>query len=87
MKFVRCRHKGVEGEAVLPVSALHIMTGWEPVDATEVVPVEGATVAQVLAEVGDDPVKAAAALEAEQASPNPRSTLVERLSRIQNQES
>lgn len=87
MKFVRCRHPEVEGEAVLPVSALRIMTGWEPVDPTEVVSTDGQTVAQVLAEVGDDPDKAAAALAVEQARQSPRSTLVERLSRIQNQES
>jgi hypothetical protein len=86
VKFVVCRHPDVEADAVLPVSALRLLPGWEPVDASEVVDT-GLTVPQVLAEVGDDPVKAAAALEAEQSSDTPRRSLVEGLSRIANKES
>lgn len=86
MKFVRARHPQVDAEALLPVSALalHARAGWEPVEVAEVVDTDR-TVPQVLAEVGDDPVKAAAALEVEQASDSPRSTLVERLTRIADQ--
>jgi hypothetical protein len=40
------------------------------------------TVAQVLEEVGDDPDAARAALDIEQADPNPRSTLVAGLTQI-----
>lgn len=82
MKFVRCRHPEVEGEATLPVSALPHLPGWEPIDPTDVVSTATATVTQVLADVGDDPVKAAAALEAERSSTKPRKSLVEGLSRI-----
>lgn len=44
------------------------------------------TVEEIKTEVGDDPEKAAAALAIEQARPSPRSTLVEHLTGIINQE-
>lgn len=78
--FIRCRHEGVEGDALLPTTALRHMPGWVPVSTTEAAPADG-TVAEVLAEVGDDPVKAAAALEQERAGRG-RSTLVDRLQSI-----
>jgi hypothetical protein len=81
VNFVRCTHPDVEAEAVLPVSALRLLPGWDPVEPAEVVDT-AQTVPQVLAEVGDDPVKAAAALEAEQATNKPRKSLVEGLSSI-----
>jgi hypothetical protein len=84
-EFVRARHPDVEGEALLPTTAFRHMPGWEPVDANaHVATAADGTVAQVLDQVGNDPVRAAAALEAEQAGKN-RTTLVERLSEIANQ--
>lgn len=49
-------------------------------EVAEVTPQE--TVAEVLDRVGDDPDLARAALDAEQASDKPRSTLVDRLTKI-----
>lgn len=43
---------------------------------------EPGTVEEVLAAVGDDPAKAAAALDAEKASAKPRKTLVDKLTGI-----
>lgn len=43
---------------------------------------EGATVQEILDTVGDDPAKAQAALDAEQASPTPRKSLVSKLEKI-----
>ena len=51
---------------------------WERRDAAPASD-ERATIADVLAEVGEDPVKAQAALDVEQASDKPRSTLVAKL--------
>lgn len=85
--FVRATHDGVEGEALLPVTYFAHNPGWKPVDDDVKVPsLADGSVSTVLAAVGDDPVKAAAALEAERAGKG-RTTLVERLSEItQNQE-
>lgn len=80
-EFVRATHKGVEGEALLPTSYFKHNPGWKPVEDVEVPTFADGTVAQVLDRVGDDPVKAAAALEAERAGKG-RSTVVERLSEI-----
>lgn len=83
MEFVEAKHKGVEGTALLPASAFKHMPGWSPVDPGQSVPslVDG-TIPQVLALVGDDRTKAAAALAAEQARPHPRTTLVDALTTI-----
>lgn len=37
-EFVVCKHKGVEGTAVLARSALPFMPGWEPVSPADVAP-------------------------------------------------
>lgn len=64
--------------------------GWS--EGAEVAPdVVDGTVAEVLADVADDPAKARAALAAEQSRPHPRTSLVTALARIaeptENQES
>lgn len=83
--FVRATHEGVEGEALLPVTAFAVMTGWKPVEEGVAIPsLADGKVDEVLAAVGDDPALAAAALDAEKASPKPRTTLVDRLSTIAN---
>lgn len=81
-EFVRARHPEVDAEAVLPVTAFPYMPGWEPVDSEVTVPtLADGTVDEVLAAVGDDPVKAAAALDAERSGKN-RKTLIEALAAI-----
>lgn len=84
VEFLRVRHPDVAVEAVLPDTALPYMPGWVPVDADAPKPpaLNDGKVDEVLSNVGNDPAKAALALEAEQASPSPRATLVERLSKI-----
>lgn len=81
-KYILAKYDGVEGEALLPESAFPYMPGWVPVDPDVKVPslVDG-TIPQVLDEVGDDPAKAAAALEAERAGKK-RTTLVDALSDV-----
>ncbi len=82
MNFILCSHDGVEGLALLPPSYLKHNPGWVPVDQSVKVPsFADGTIPQVLDTVGDDPVKAAAALEAERAGKK-RSTLVDRLSDV-----
>lgn len=88
--FVRVRHPDVEADAVLHRDALPSFPGWEVVDDAPAAPAlgvdlastDGGTVAEVLAEVGDNPTLASAALAAEQSRPSPRSTLVDALTRI-----
>ena len=64
-----------------PLSYAELNPAWKPVDSSVHVPsVADGKVDEVLAAVGDDPVLAQAALDAEKASPNPRKTLVDRLS-------
>lgn len=53
-------------------------------DVVEAITAQKLTVAEVLEEVGDDPAAAAAALQVEQSTENPRSTLVARLNQITN---
>jgi hypothetical protein len=69
-------HDGTGGRAHIPRTALaaHVRRGWRPADPHQVVEAAG-TVADVLAEVGDDPVKAAAALDLEHAG-RQRTTLI-----------
>lgn len=86
--FIEAYHAELDVTTTLPASALRYLDGWTPVDAEQVVPdVPTSTVAHVLAEVGDDPVKAAAALTAESGRTTPRSTLVDALNRIIDEES
>lgn len=60
--------------------------GWRVVDPTKVVETSSDdNIATVLDEVGDDPVKAAAALDIERAGKN-RSTLVSKLETIASQD-
>lgn len=68
-----------KGEAVEPVAAALVPT--EPVSDFDVT----GTADEVLERVGDDPAKAQAALDAENASDKPRKTLVEKLSTIAGQ--
>ncbi|MBP7596808.1 MAG: hypothetical protein KA755_14310 [Candidatus Microthrix sp.] len=68
------RGKPVEVDDVLGADLVD--QGW--VEASTVVD----TVADVLAEVGDDPVKAAAALAVEEGQANPRPTLTKKLAAI-----
>jgi hypothetical protein len=87
-QFIDAHHAGLGVTKRLPASALRHLSGWTPVHPEELAPdVSASTVATVLAEVGSDPVKAAAALEAETARNNPRSTLVDALNRIIDEES
>jgi hypothetical protein len=80
--FILARHDLLGVEKTLPATALRHLDGWVPVEPAEVVPaVAERTVADVLAEVGDDPVKAAAALEAER-SGKARKGLIEPLTTI-----
>lgn len=83
-QFIRCKAEGVEGTALRPAAALAAgkFPLWEPVDRAEMpsTAVDG-TVDEVLATVGDDPIKAAAALDAERAGKN-RKGLVEPLTAI-----
>ena len=68
-----------------PISYAEHNPAWRPVDSDVHVPsLADGKVAEVLAAVGDDPERARLALEAEQASPSPRTTLVDRLSTIAN---
>lgn len=61
--------------------AAYVRTGWSEVG--EAVPtVVDASRDQILADVGDDPIKAREALEAEQSRSKPRSTLVAALLRV-----
>ena len=88
VNFVRARHEGVEGEALIAETAFPFMPGWVPVEDDVAVPtLADGPVKNVLSVVGDDKEKAAAALEAEQSSPSPRSTLVDALNRIIDEES
>ena len=68
-----------------PLSYASLNPEWQPVDSDVTVPsLADGNVDAVLAQVGDDPALARVALDAEKASPKPRTTLVDRLSTIAN---
>lgn len=78
--FTTLRHSGTGGEWYGPVTYAKHNPAWQPVEDDVTVPtLADGNVQDVLARVGDDPVKAAAALEAEKNRPHPRSTLVDQL--------
>lgn len=64
------------GEALVPVESVD---DWKADGWTTVTDVPDGTVEEVLAWVGDDPARAAAALEAEQDRDTPRVTLIDHL--------
>lgn len=82
--FVRARHDDVKGEAYIARDAFAFLPGWYEVPEDPYMPPEilDGTVPEVLAEVDGDPLKAAAALDAENARPKPRTTLVDALTAI-----
>ena len=84
---VRIRHPKLGIESTQPSSTLrvHEKNGWSVVEAVDNTP-DRFTVDDILAEVSDDPARAARALEAELARPEPRKSLVSKLSRIANAE-
>ena len=75
-------HDGTAGRATVQRSALpvHAKAGWRPADPTEVIDTD-ANIVDVLAEVGDDAVKARAAIEVETANRG-RKTLLTQLQTI-----
>jgi hypothetical protein len=82
---VRIEHRDLGLESTVIDSTLPVWEkrGWTVVDTADNVP-DRHTVEEVLAEVGDDPERAARALDAERASAKPRKSLVEGLERILN---
>lgn len=85
---IRIRHKklGLESDGQLNTSLpVWEKRGWMAVKAIDNTP-DHYTVKQILSGVGDDPAKASSALEAELARPEPRKSLVSKLSRIANAE-
>ena len=82
---IRIRHPKLGLESEVGTSSLHVWEkrGWEPVDTPDNVP-DRYSVEKVLAEVGNDPERAARALETERSSAKPRKSLVEGLERILN---
>ena len=82
---VRIHHPSLGLESTVANSALPVWEkrGWEVVDTADNVP-DRHTVEEVLAEVGDDPERAARALEAERSRAKPRTSLVNGLERILN---
>ena len=83
--FVELRNADTGATWFGPVSYATHNPAWKPVDSDVHVPsLADGTVDEVLAAVGDDPERAKAALDAEKASPRPRTTLVDRLSTTAN---
>ncbi len=83
--FVELRNVDTGATWLGPVTYAEHNPAWRPVDDTVHVPsVADGKVDDVLAAVGDDPALAQTALDAEKASPKPRTTLVDRLSTIAN---
>lgn len=82
-RFVEVRNPTLDVTVSRPTStaAALVAAGWEYVTPSEVVPTDDSTIAEVLAQVGDDPTKAQAALDAEKAGKN-RSTLTSKLAEI-----
>lgn len=81
--FVDAYNKALDVTRRLPVGALAAMDGWEPVNPADVIPAAlDSNVKEITDAVGNDPVKAAAALAVENEKDNPRVTLVAALTRI-----
>jgi hypothetical protein len=83
--LIRHPRNGTEAPVIassLPVWEKH---GWRTVKSVDNTP-DQYTVKQILSGVGNDPAKAASALEAELARPEPRKSLTTKLSRIANAE-
>lgn len=81
--FAVLHNNDLDQDWVGPASYASMNTAWRPADdSVEVPSLAAGTVDEVLASVGDDPVLAQAALDAEKASSKPRTTLVDRLSDI-----
>lgn len=83
--FVELRNADTGATWLGPVTYAEHNPAWQPVDPDVHVPsLADGKVDDVLTAVGDDPERAKAALDAEKASPKPRTTLVDRLSTIAN---
>jgi hypothetical protein len=80
-KYVPLLGRQVADGEIVTVAAELLEFEW-PASTWQVDTDGGQTVAQVLAEVGDDPEKARRALDAEQSAPAPRKTLVSQLETI-----
>lgn len=83
-KYVEVRHPGLGSTARVPAGAARALVregGWQYTDPSSVISTEDSNIAEVLTQVGDDPVKARAALDAEKAGKN-RSTLTSKLAEI-----
>lgn len=81
--FTVLRNEEADVEWYGPLSYAQLNPEWSPVDSSVQAPslAEG-TIEDVMASVNGDPVLAQAALDAELASPKPRTTLVDRLSAL-----
>lgn len=83
--FVRIRNPETGDEAMVPQSAVQHIDGFVLANPADVAgDVAELTVHEVVADVGSDPVKAAAALQVEKSGRN-RPTLTTQLDRIANQ--
>lgn len=82
--------EGSRDAQYVPIDGSSLAEPGDPGTEAEVTPVEEApeedpasgTISEILANVGDDPVKAQAALDAENATGSPRATLVSKLEAI-----
>ena len=82
--LVEVHHPGLDVTVARPASTARALVregGWRYVDPSAVAPTVDHTIAEVLAQVGDDPVKAQTALDAELAGKN-RKTLTVKLAEI-----
>jgi hypothetical protein len=78
-------HPDLPGQPVTEVDDEAFRTAWQYrgwVEAKPAPPVEDLTVDEVVAEVGDDPALAVAALDAEKKRDRPRTTLTKQLAGI-----
>ncbi len=83
MRFVKMRHPDVQDEIEVAETAVgeHAKSGWQSTEVVAAVAAEEMTAAQVLEQVGSDPAKARAVLEAERAGKQ-RVTLLRDLERL-----